>query len=166
MAVRDILQLGNPALYEISSPVDSFELSSMKKVITDLHDTMQAFREKYGVGRAIAAPQIGVAKRLIYMFIDKPVIFVNPQIKNKSAEMMTLWDDCMSFPQLLVKVQRHRSCRICYRDENWQESEMALSSDLSELLQHEYDHLDGILAVSRAIDEKSFALATQRQFLQ
>lgn len=165
MAARKILQLGNPTLYKISTPVEEFELPAMQKVIVDLRDTMMNFRAKYEVGRAIAAPQIGVAKRLIYMFIEEPVVFINPEIKDKSDTMMILWDDCMSFPQLLVKVQRHQSCRITFRNENWQECEMALTGDLSELLQHEYDHLDGILAVSRAIDTRSFAFASERKFL-
>ena len=79
--------------------------------------------------------------------------------------MFELWDDCMSFPDLVVRVRRHRSCRICYRDLDWIEREWQLEGDLSELLQHETDHLDGILAVSRAIDGASFALRSQRQHL-
>lgn len=58
----------------------------------------------------------------------------------------------------MQKVLRHRKCRISFRDLDWKETSMDLEGDLSELLQHEYDHLDGILAVSRAIDGKSFAL--------
>ena len=84
----------------------------------------------------------------------------------KSREMIEIWDDCMSFPDLSVKVLRHKSCRITYRDLNWEEKTMQLEDDLAELLQHEYDHLDGILAVSRAIDGKSFALKRQSQFLK
>lgn len=72
----------------------------------------------------------------------------------------------MSFPELLVKVERHKSCRISYYDQNWQRQSMQLEDDLSELLQHEYDHLDGILAVSRALDAQSFAWRSQRKFLQ
>jgi peptide deformylase len=70
--------------------------------------------------------------------------------------MFELWDDCMSFPNLLVKVKRHKSLTIKYLDENWQTQEWQMTDDLSELLQHEYDHLDGILCTMRAIDEKSF----------
>jgi len=127
---------------------------------------MADFRNQYGVGRAIASPQIGVMKRLIYMYIDTPVVFINPVLKNKSNETMVVWDDCMSFPDLLVKVKRHQSCRIVYRDMEWKEKEMTLKGDLSELLQHEYDHLDGILAVSRAVDNQSFALKSQKGLLK
>ena len=119
------------------------------------------FRKQYGVGRAIAAPQIGVMKRIIYMHIDKPYVFVNPVLQNLSKEMIELWDDCMCFPDILVRVKRHRYCTIEYLDENWESQSVSLKDDLSELLQHEYDHLDGILAFSRAIDDKSFSFRNQ-----
>lgn len=165
MAVRDILLLGHPKLYEVCEPVEPDELDLLGPIIQDLHDTLLDFRQKYGAGRAIAAPQIGVMKRLVYMHIDAPVVFINPRMDQFSTEMITLWDDCMSFPDLLVKVSRHKGCRISYRDLTWHEQMMFLEDDLSELLQHEYDHLDGILAVSRAIDGQSFALRSQREFL-
>ncbi|MDF2532910.1 MAG: N-formylmethionyl-tRNA deformylase [Clostridia bacterium] len=161
MAVQEILQLGNQKLYEVSEEVTFEELNDMKQVVQDLHDTMMDFRKTYGVGRAIAAPQIGVRKRVLYMNIDKPVAFINPELVDKSEEMMELWDDCMCFPNLLVWVKRHKSLTIKYRDLNWEQQEMKLSGDLAELLQHEYDHLDGILAVMRAVDGKSFAFRSE-----
>ncbi|MBN1217470.1 MAG: peptide deformylase [Anaerolineae bacterium] len=165
MPVQNILLLGDPRLYEVSQPVSQGELASLKVAVQDLHDTMMDFRQQYGAGRAIAAPQIGVMKRLVYMHINAPVVFINPVIDQHSEEMMTLWDDCMSFPDLLVKVQRHRRCRITFRDMAWTEQSMWLENDLSELLQHECDHLDGILAVSRALDAHSFALRSQKSLL-
>ena len=165
MAVREILLLGNPQLYEISELVQAEELGRLKFVVNDLHDTLMHFRAQYGAGRAIAAPQIGVMKRLIYMNIDRPRVFINPIIDLRSDDLMIVWDDCMSFPDLLVKVIRNKSCRIRYMNMQWQEESMIVENDLSELLQHEYDHLDGILAVSRAIDEQSFVLKSQREFI-
>lgn len=166
MAVREILLLGNPKLFEMCEPVQETQLEQITPIIQDLHDTLMAFREKYNAGRAIAAPQIGAMKRVVYMHIEEPVVFINPVLDLKSTEMMELWDDCMSFPELLVKVHRHQRCRITYRNENWEEHSMELEGDLSELLQHEVDHLDGILAVQRAIDDKSFALRSQRHLLE
>jgi len=164
MPIKPILQLGNPRLYEISTPVEKSDLAEMKQVVTDLHDTMADFRNTYGAGRAIAAPQIGVMKRLIYMHMNnQSTVFINPTLDNLSDEMIEVWDDCMSFPDLFVKVRRHKSCRIRFRALDWSEQVMNLEDDLSELLQHEYDHLDGILAVSRAIDAQSFCLRSQRQ---
>ena len=166
MSVKPILQLGNPQLYEVSTPVRHADLDGMKQVAADLHDTMIDFRNTYGAGRAIAAPQIGVLKRLICMHVgNQSTVFINPTLDNLSDEMIEIWDDCMCFPNLLVKVLRHKSCRISYRNLDWQEEKMELEDDLSELLQHEYDHLDGILAVSRAIDARSFALRSQRAYL-
>jgi peptide deformylase len=161
MAVREILLLGNPKLYEVSEAVKEGDLKNLPAVVADLHDTLLEFRRKYGAGRAIAACQIGFAKRLIYMLIDRPVVFVNPSLENRSEEMMEVWDDCMCFPDLLVKVMRHNNCAIRFRDLGFKEHTMKLEGDLSELLQHEYDHLDGILAVSRAMDGRSFALRNQ-----
>ncbi len=165
MTVQKILLLGNPKLYETSLPVKREELDFLCKVVQDLHDTLMGFRSKYGAGRAIAAPQIEVMKRVIYMHIDKPVVFINPRIDQKSPKMIQIWDDCMSFPDLLVKVQRHKSCRIQYKDIEWKGQTMILEGDLSELVQHECDHLDGVLAVSRAVDKYCFALKSQRQYL-
>ncbi|MCD4684957.1 MAG: peptide deformylase, partial [Anaerolineae bacterium] len=100
------------------------------------------------------------------MHIDRPVMFFNPVLDQFSEDMITLWDDCMSFPDLLVCVRRHVSCRITYRDQNWTEQQMTLDGDLSELLQHECDHLDGVLAVARAIDGAAFCLRSERQFTE
>lgn len=161
MAVREIYKLGNKKLYEISDEVKPEELEHIKKVVQDLHDTMMDFRKTYGVGRAIAAPQIGEMKRVLYMNIDKPVVFINPEFIDKSEEMWELWDDCMCFPNLMVWVKRHKTLTMRYRDLEWKQQEMRLEGDLSELLQHEYDHLDGILAVMRAVDGKSFSFRSE-----
>jgi len=161
MTVQDILLLGNPHLYEVSESVMKEELPAVQSVVKDLHDTMMEFRREYSAGRAIAAPQIGIKKRIIYMHIDKPHVFINPILDDLSEQMIEVWDDCMCFPELLVRVRRHQSCAIRYRDITWNQQTMKLEGSLSELLQHEYDHLNGILAVSRAIDSRSFALRGQ-----
>ena len=161
MTVRKILQLGNPQLYKVSEEVITSDLDTIPQIIKDLHDTMMDFRKRYGAGRAIAAPQIGIMKRIIYMHVDFPVVLLNPTLENLSDEMIELWDDCMCFPDLLVRVKRHKRCIVRYRDQKWNSKTMELEDDLSELLQHEYDHLDGILAVMRAIDGKSFAYRNQ-----
>ena len=165
MAVRQVLLLGNPALHEVCAPVENDDVGELCGIVADLHDTLMDFRAAYGAGRAIAAPQIGVMKRIVYMHIDRPVVLLNPVVDQKSTEMMAVWDDCMCFPDLLVSVLRHRSCRITYRTSEWLTEQLTLEGDLSELLQHECDHLDGVLAVSRAIDGRSFALSSQRAFV-
>ena len=154
--LSDLLLLGDARLYETCAPILPEEKEEVTAWVADLHNVMQEVRAKYGFGRAIAAPQLGVMKRLIYMNIDKPVVFINPELVNLSDELFELWDDCMSFPNLLVKVKRHQSITIKYLDENWQPQEWHMEGSLSELLQHEYDHLNGVLCTMRAIDEKSF----------
>lgn len=164
MAIKEILLLGNPKLYEISLPMKKEEIDSMRILARDLHDTLMDFRNKYGVGRAISAPQVSVMKRLIYVHIDQPLILINPLLDMKSSGMMEVVDDCMCFPDLLVKVKRHRRCRVTFLDFDWQKQTMVLEDHLSELIQHECDHLDGILAISKAIDSHSFALRSQKHF--
>lgn len=158
MAVKEILLLGNSLLYKRSEEVEFTEINQLKSHITDLHDTLIDFRNRNHCGRAIAAPQIGLMKRLIYMYIEKPVAFINPTLEFTSDETFDVWDDCMSFPNLLVKVKRFKNCKIHFKDTNWDNQTMTLEGDLSELLQHEFDHLEGILAIQRAIDKYSFAI--------
>jgi len=153
--LSDLLLLGDARLYETSSPVLQSELPLVAGWVADMDNVMKEIRARYNFGRAIAAPQLGIMKRVIYMNIDKPVVFINPRLHHLSPDMFELWDDCMSFPNLLVRVRRHTSLTISYTDENWQPQEWHMEGALSELLQHEYDHLDGVLCTMRAIDEKS-----------
>ncbi len=156
--VKDILLLGNEELYLVSEKVEQGELENLKCVVEDLHDTLMDYRKRYGAGRAIAAPQIRVKKRILYMNIGEPVVFINPVLEYLDEEKMEVLDDCMSFPGLYVRVVRYKRCRIHYFDMQWNQCVMELSDDLAELIQHEYDHLDGILATMRAIDSKAFVM--------
>ena len=158
MAVREILLLGDDRLYQVSEPVEQAEIESLRDAIGDLHDTMLDFQRRHGWGRAIAAPQIGVHKRIVAMHVDRPLTFLNPVLDRHSVETIEHWEDCMSFPELLVRLRNPRSCRLRYRDTDWIEHEVHLEEDYAELLQHEVDHLDGVLSVQRAIDERSIVL--------
>lgn len=162
MAVRDILQLGNMQLYRESKKVEEGELEKLLSVFEDLEDTLLDFRDRYGWGRAIAAPQIGVAKRIVYMHVNQPVVLINPVIKLRSRRKVEVWDDCMSFPELMIKVKRYRRCKVEYRDTNWQRKSMYLEGKLAALMQHEVDHLNGVLATQRAITNRSFSLRSER----
>ncbi|MCI8582101.1 MAG: peptide deformylase [Dorea sp.] len=155
---REILLLGNPDLYLVSEEVKQEDLAKLRPVYEDMFDCIRGIRRDYGFGRAIAAPQIGVRKRLICTLTDKPYVIINPTLEFIGDEMMELMDDCMSFPGLLVKVRRYRHCILRYRDENWNPKEIRMDDDMAELIQHEYDHLDGILATMRAIDNRSFVM--------
>jgi peptide deformylase len=164
--IREILLLGNPRLHLRAEPLEKPELGAALEAGKDLLDTLMDFRARHGWGRGIAAPQIGVLKRMVYLNVDKPWLLINPVMQTPSPELLEIWDDCMSFPDLLVRVKRHLSFTLVYRDEQWTEQTMRIDGPLSELLQHELDHLDGVLAVARAIDGTSFALQSQRHLLR
>lgn len=163
--IQAILTLGDPRLYETSGPVLEEDWALLPGWVEDLHDTLMEYRRVHGAGRAVAAPQIGIQKRLLYMHTDKAYVFINPSLHFPDEETYELMDDCMSFPGLLVKVRRHRRAVIRYTDMEGRACEMPLEGDLSELLQHEYDHLDGILATMRAVDNKSLFLGKMERQL-
>lgn len=155
--IKEILKLGNPLLYEVCEEVTYSDKENLNTWINDLHDTLINFKNTYHFGRAIASPQIGIKKRLIYMNVDdKPYVFVNPKLIFPDNEKFVVSDDCMSFPGLFVNVKRFKNVKVQYKDENFNDKELFLSDDLAQLIQHEYDHLDGILATMRATDNKSF----------
>jgi peptide deformylase len=159
MPTKSILLLGNEDLYQTSVELQEHEIATAKRVIQDLHDTMMEFRAKYGFGRAITAPQIGEFYRIIYMNIDgKATAMINPQLEFINDERIKMWDDCMSFPGLEVSLYRFKNCIVRYKDQDWNDCVLHLQDDLAELIQHEYDHLDGILAIQRAIDNKSLRI--------
>jgi peptide deformylase len=154
--LEELVYLGDPRLYQVCAEVSEDEWKQAKLWAERMHRVILAIREKYGFGRAIAAPQLGIMKRMVYMLTDKPYLFINPIVENPSKEMMELWDNCMSFPQLDVKVKRHKTITVRYFDEHGQEKTWNMEGDYSELLQHEIDHLDGILCTMRAVDSQSF----------
>ena len=158
MTVRPILLLGDPGLYEVSKTVDRTELSELRPVVDDLLDTMRDFQARHGWGRAIAAPQIGVHKRLICMLVDRPIALFNPILENQSEETCEFWEDCMSFPELLVRLRNPARFTLRYRDLDWRERRVLLEGDMAELIQHEVDHLDGVLSIQRALDDRAIVL--------
>jgi len=161
MAIREILLLGNPQLWQPSAPVTDIYSSETTGIITDLAATLADFRTRKGFGRAIAAPQIGAERRIIFVNMGQPMPLINPEIVRGGGEQMELWDDCFSFPDLMVRVRRSQQITVRYTDEHGATHLLTAQNDLSELLQHEIDHLDGILATDRAIDARSFALRSE-----
>ena len=154
--LADLVMLGDPRLYETCEPVVEADLPLVAGWVADLHNVMSEVRARYHFGRGIAAPQLGIMKRLVYLHLDRPMVLLNPELTNCSEAMFELWDDCMSFPNLLVRVQRHTAVTVRYRDEHWQPQMWPVQDAISELLQHECDHLDGVLCTMRALDQQSF----------
>ncbi|HXF99251.1 MAG TPA: peptide deformylase [Bacteroidota bacterium] len=163
MAVQEILLLGNPLLRKRCRQVRSFGSSELERLIADLRDTLYNFRQRNGFGRGIAAPQIGVSLRVVFIHVDQPLALINPVISRRSKRTFTLWDDCFSFPDLLVKVRRHYSIEVSYKDEEGNKRVLKAAGAISELLQHEIDHINGILAVDRAISSKDIVLRSEWQ---
>ena len=166
MAVREILLLGNPLLRERCRRVPSTDAPAIKTVITDLRDTLQKFRRERGFGRGIAAPQIGARERVIYIDYEYTGALVNPKIVRRSRKKFLMWDDCFSFPDLLVRVERSTAIEVAFEDEAGKRRRLSASGGLSELLQHEIDHLDGVLAIDRAVDSRHIILRSEYEKLQ
>jgi len=163
LSAKSILLLGDERLYQVCKPVEPTDLEFARVVLENLEDTMMEFRQKYGFGRAIAAPQIGDARRIIYLNTGDQIIgFINPVLSFPDKKRIELWDDCMSFPGLEVKVMRYDRVNISYKDADWKDCKISFQGDLAELIQHEYDHLDGILAVQRAIDNQAFRMNSRK----
>lgn len=161
MPIRNILLLGNPQLWHPSEIVADIPSRDTQDLIRDLSETLADFRAANGFGRAIAAPQIGAKQRIVYTNVLGGIALINPVITEASREKFELWDDCFSLPNLMVRVQRHVAITVAYTDEHGTPQQLKWQHDLSELLQHEIDHLDGILATDRALDKRSFAMRSE-----
>ena len=135
-------------------------------LIEDLADTLAHWRVETGYGRGIAAPQIGVLRRVTLVKLpgSEPWPLINPEIVWRSEEKIVVWDACLSFLSIFMQVERHREIRVRYQNLAGQTLEVGAGSerDLSELLQHEIDHLDGILAIDRVTDVKT--IVTREEF--
>ena len=166
MAIREVLQLGDPGLREVCARVKDPAAPDIVALATDLADTLAHWRKTTGYGRAIAAPQIGQLLRVIFLQIpgDPPWPMVNPTIIERSQEKIVVWDACLSFLSIFMQVKRHREIVVSYQDLHgeWHELRAGQEKDLSELLQHEIDHLDGVLAVDRITDIRT--LCTREEF--
>jgi len=167
MAVRKILQLGDPALREKAAAYEfGRDRVDLPELVRDLGDTLAQWRRETGYGRGIAAPQIGVQRRVIFLKLpgDPPWPLINPEIVLASQEKIVVWDACLSFLCIFMQVERHREVTVRYQDleGHWQEARAGLAKDLSELLQHEIDHLDGILCIDRVKDPRT--ICTKEEF--
>ncbi len=173
MAIREICLLGNPILRKQCRRVGRNIGEDDVRTVDDLRDTLDNFRATHGFGRGIAAPQIGVDKRIIFVNMNRPVHvyeggfpLIDPVIVKRSRQMMLLWDDCFSFSELLVKVRRNVRITVRFRDSQGRMQRLPADGDFSELLQHEIDHINGVLAIDRAIDLKHVVYRSEweRQF--
>src|SRR5437899_2541037 len=138
----------------------------IRSLVQDLADTLAHWRASTGYGRGIAAPQIGAANRVIFLQLPgaEPWPLVNPEITWHSEETIVVWDACLSFLSIFMQVRRHREITVRYQNLSgeWKEIRASEERNLSELLQHEMDHLDGILAIDRITDIRT--MCTREEF--
>lgn len=161
MAVRPIRQLGDPILRARCEPVKKVRSPAVRVVADDLQDTLRSLKEGLGRGRGLAAPQIGAPMRIVYLEDDKPCFLVNPEITDIGTDDFTVWDDCFSIPDLLVRVERAYSVKVAYVDLAGRQHTLEAEGPLAELLQHEIDHLDGVLMVDRPTGLDPFCLRSE-----
>jgi peptide deformylase len=166
MPIRHILQLSDPRLREVALQVENPCALEVAALISDLADTLAHWRATTGYGRGIAAPQLGVPLRVCFLQLpgEQPRPLINPEIIERSAEKIVVWDACLSFLSIFMQVERHREITVRYWDLQGMKHVFRAGDDrnLSELLQHEIDHLDGILGVDRIVDLET--LCTREEF--
>ncbi|HEY3971659.1 MAG TPA: peptide deformylase [Candidatus Sulfotelmatobacter sp.] len=166
MPIRPILQLGDPILRKKAVAVEDPAMPEIQTLIQDMTDTLAHWRAATGYGRGIAAPQVGVLQRVIFLKLpeNKPWPLINPEIIKHSEEKVIVWDACLSFLSIFMQVERHRQITVRYQDLRGATLIFQAGEDrnLSELLQHEIDHLNGILAIDRVVDLKT--ICTREEF--
>ena len=162
MAVRNILRMGDKRLLQVSEPVRQFDTPELHALVTDLQETMLA-----ASGAGLAAPQIGVLQRVVIFggapsvrYPDAEVVpytvLINPQLEPLGAETAEGWEGCLSVPGMRGLVPRF--VRLRYR--GFDQFGAAIKRDVSEfharVVQHEVDHLDGVLYPRRIRDLRNF----------
>jgi len=166
MAVKEILLLGNPVLREKSENVNLFD-NTLDEIIIDLRDTLIDFQNRMKTGRGIAAPQIGVLKKVVYVHLpDRSFALVNPEIVDQSTETFEVWDSCFSFDvAFYILTTRFKTITIKYQTQTGETVKETISGDLSELLQHEIDHLNGILSTDYLKDKNQIIMREEYEKL-
>lgn len=162
MAVKEILKMGHPILQQMAEPVTRFGSPELGGLILDMFETMAAFD-----GAGLAAPQIGVSLRVVIFSVEEnprypeiePVprtVLINPQISIHDEVMEEGWEGCLSIPGLRGQVPRYRAIHYRGYTESGELIERDVSGFHARVVQHEVDHLDGILYPQRIRDLRNF----------
>ena len=167
MAIRPVLRLGDPRLLEVSSKVSDFSSPELNSLIEDMFDTMAAED-----GAGLAAPQIGTGLRVvIFGFENNPrypdietvprTILINPKITPMSEEQEDGWEGCLSVPGMRGVVSRYCHIRYSGFDAAGNAFEVEASGFHARVVQHECDHLDGIIYTHRLTDPRRFGFTDE-----
>ena len=151
MAVQKVLRMGDPRLLERAKPVTEFNTSELDTLIEDMLDTMEAYK-----GAGLAAPQIGVSKRLIIFGVEAnprypdveavpTTIVINPLIEPLSNDLNEAWEGCLSVPGMRGLVPRYTQLRYTGFDPEGNKFTRDVEGFHARVVQHEFDHLNGIL---------------------
>jgi peptide deformylase len=162
MAIRPILKMGHPLLLAQAQPVQAFDTPELHALLADMFDTMQA---SGGVG--IAAPQIGVSLQVVIFGFESSArypeagavpmtVLINPQLTPLADELAEGWEGCLSVPGLRGEVQRFTQLRYQGFDAKGQVIDRNVSGFHARVVQHECDHLNGILYPQRIRDLSRF----------
>ncbi|MGB7903340.1 MAG: peptide deformylase [Steroidobacteraceae bacterium] len=162
MAVRTVLRMGHPLLLQPAAPVQRFGTAELRELVADMDDTMRALN-----GAGIAAPQIGVSLRVVIFEVRhnprypqaEPVpytVLVNPVLDLLGDERDEAWEGCLSVPGLRGAVARHTNLRYRGFDLDGRPLDRTVTGFHARVVQHEVDHLDGILFPLRVADMRSF----------
>lgn len=149
MTIREILTAPDPRLRQVSAPVEVVD-DSVRELMDDMLKTMY---EAKGIG--LAAIQVNIARRIIVMDLageeeePKPLYFVNPEIVDPSEETSLYQEGCLSVPEFYEEVERPSRCRVRYLDYNGREQTLDAEGLLATCIQHEMDHLNGVLFIDR-----------------
>ncbi len=162
MAVREVLRMGDPRLLQVARPVERFGTPELQSLIADMEDTMRALN-----GAGLAAPQIGVGLRVVIFGITanprypdaEPVpqtVLINPVITPLDDELEEGWEGCLSVPGMRGLVPRHLRLRYSGVDPQGAPIERTVQGFHARVVQHECDHLDGVLYPMRIPDLSNF----------
>ncbi len=167
MATKEILLMGDPRLRVISESVDikKIKTKEIRGLIKDLKNTAKLNPEGEGfVTVGLSAPQIDVPLRIFVVISDVDVrknpkfdVYINPELDYESTQMISGKESCLSTPGILGEVSRYDSVRVTYYDENGKKKREKFSGEKSVFIQHESDHLDGILWIDRVSDTKTIS---------
>jgi peptide deformylase len=152
MAIRPTLQLGNPLLRQAAQPIDDVQSGDIQALIADLWDTLYDFRRRYGWGRALSAPVIGVPLRAIVVDFDEQLVLINPRFERWSREQVVAYESCITFSSIWGAVCRPRRVIVVALDAVGVERRYDAEGALARLMQHEIDHLDGLVWLDREPD--------------
>ncbi len=166
MSILKVSQMGHPVLRQVAGPVDPSLIASEEflRLVRDMAETMVAYQ-----GAGLAGPQVHVSNRiLVYQGVDEdgaPGIqtLVNPVIKPETDERVTDWEGCLSIPGILGQVPRYARILVTALDDEGEELEYVAEDFEARVIQHEVDHLDGILYFDRMEDRTSLTYTTEHK---